>query len=124
MFKILPDKTICITRGDIANLDVSAKLEDGVPYQFHASDVVRFHVYKKNDHADVVIKKDFGVEQDSESVNISLTTEDTRIGDVINKPVEYWYEVVVNPDTAPQTIIGYDDDGPKIYRVFPEGVSE
>ena len=29
MFKILKDKTICITNGDIANFDVFAKLKDG-----------------------------------------------------------------------------------------------
>ena len=124
MFQILKDKTICITRGDIANFDVFAKLKDGNPYVFHVGDIVRFQVFKKKDCTSVVIKKDFNVEAESESVSIYLATEDTRFGEVIHKPVEYWYEVVVNPDTAPQTIIGYDEEGEKIYRMYPEGVSE
>lgn len=124
MFEILADKTICITRGDIADFDVSAKLKDGSFYNFREGDVVRFQVFNKKDCADVKIKKDFDIEAETESVNIHLATEDTRFGEVIHKPVEYWYEVVVNPDTAPQTIIGYDEEGEKIYRVYPEGVSE
>jgi hypothetical protein len=124
MFVILADKTICITRGDIANFDVFAKLKDGKLYKFHAGDVVRFQVFKKKDCSAVVIKKDFAVEAEAESVNIYLGTEDTRFGEVIHKPVDYWYEVIVNPDTAPQTIIGYDEEGEKIYRIYPEGVAE
>lgn len=124
MFGILEDKTICITRGDIADFDVFAKLKDETFYKFHAGDVVRFQVFTKKNCADVKIKKDFNIEAETESVNIHLATEDTRFGEVIHKPVEYWYEVVVNPDTAPQTIIGYDEQGEKIYRVYPEGVSE
>ena len=59
--------------------------------------------------------------KDSESVEIFLSKEDTKIGDVISKPKDYWYEVVVNDDTKPQTIIGYDDDGAKVFKLFPEG---
>ena len=124
MFEILENKTICITRGDIANFDVSAKLKNGDPYVFHKGDVVRFQVFNKKDCTDVKIKKDFYVEAETESVDIYLATEETRFGEVINKPVEYWYEVVVNPDTKPQTIIGYDKESEKIYRMYPEGVSE
>jgi hypothetical protein len=44
-----------------------------------------------------------------------------KIGDVISKHKDYWYEVVLNDDTLPQTIIGYDEDGAKLFRLFPEG---
>ena len=47
MFKILNDKTICVTRGDIADIVVAAKLQNGEPYTFQPSDVVRFAVFKK-----------------------------------------------------------------------------
>lgn len=124
MLEILVDKTICITRGDIASFDVSANTKDGEPYVFQENDVVRFQVFKKKDCAAVVIKKDVVVKEKSNSVTLQLVTEDTRFGEVIHKPVEYWYEVVVNPETAPQTIIGYDEEGEKIFRMYPEGVSE
>ena len=124
MLEILVDKTICITRGDIASFDVSANTKDGEPYVFQEGDVVRFQVFKKKDCAAVMIKKDVVVKEKSNSVTLQLVTEDTRFGEVIHKPVEYWYEVVVNPETAPQTIIGYDEEGEKIFRMYPEGVSE
>ena len=121
MFKILNDKTICLTRGDIADIVVAAKLQNGEPYTFKQGDVVRFAVFKKKECSCVVIQKDAIVETDTTSVTISLTADDTRLDDIISKPVDYWYEIVVNPDTAPQTIIGYDEAGEKIFRLFPEG---
>ena len=58
------------------------------------------------------------------SVDLSLDSTETTIGDIINKPVEYWYEIQLNPDTEPQTIIGYDENGAKIFKLYPEGVKE
>ena len=121
MFKTLNDKTICLTRGDIADIVASAKLQNGEPYTFKPGDVVRFTVVKKKDYSCVMIRKDTIVETDTTSVTISLTADDTRLGDIISKPEDYWYEIVVNPDTAPQTIIGSDEAGDKIFRLFPEG---
>ena len=54
-------------------------------------------------------------------MGVVLTEQDTRIGDVISKPVDYWYEVTLNPYTNPQTFIGYDEDGAKVFKLFPEG---
>ena len=124
MFKILNDKTICLTRGDIANIIVSANLQDGQAYTFQAGDVVRFRVFKKRDCASVVIQKDVEADAETESVTISLSKDDTKIGEIINKPVDYWYEIELNPETEPQTITGYDDDGEKIFRLYPEGESD
>lgn len=69
----------------------------------------------------VVLQKDITVEHESASVDILLTSYETRIGSIINKPIDYWYEVELNPETEAQTIIGYDEDGPKIFRLYPEG---
>ncbi len=121
MFKILNDKTICVTRGDIADIVVAARLQNGEAYTFKSGDVVRFAVFKKKECSCVVIQKDAVVEAEATSVTISLTADDTRLDEIISKPVDYWYEIVVNPDTAPQTIIGYDEAGEKIFRLFPEG---
>jgi ribose 5-phosphate isomerase RpiB len=54
-------------------------------------------------------------------VEIYLDRDDTKIGEVISKPKDYWYSVTLNDDTVPQTIIGYDDDGAKVFKLFPEG---
>ena len=121
MFEILKDKTICLTRGDIANIVVSASLQDGQVYTFHPGDVVRLTVYKKRGCSNVLIQKDVIVEAEAQTATIRLEKEDTRFGDLISTPTDYWYEVELNPDTAPQTIIGYDAAGEKIFRLYPEG---
>lgn len=120
MFNIYEDMSIYVTRGDVVFFTVSAE-ENGMPYIFKKDDVVRVKVFQKKNAKNVVLQKDFIVETEAELVNIFLSGEDTKIGDVISKPVDYWYEVELNPFTNPQTIVGYDDDGAKIFKLFPEG---
>lgn len=121
MFEIQKNNTICLTRGDIANIVVKANLQDGNPYTFNTGDVVRLLVYKRKKCHEVVLKKDVVIAEPSETATISLEKEDTRFGELISEPVDYWYEVELNPDTLPQTIIGYDSLGEKIFRLYPEG---
>lgn len=123
MFVINEDMTIECTRGDVATFSVGANVND-TAYLFRVGDVVRFSVFSKKDCADVVLQKDFTTTEETEVVEVYLTGEDTKIGDTISKPVDYWYEVELNPDTYPQTIIGYDQNGAKVFRLYPEGVKE
>ena len=120
MFVIGSDMTINITRGDAAVFTVSANIGEEA-YQFKKGDIVRFKVFAKKNCSNVVLKKDVTVNAASNTVEISLESKDTKIGEIINKPTDYWYEVELDPDTNPQTIIGYDDDGAKIFKIFPEG---
>lgn len=120
MFVINEDKTMQLTRGDAAVFSVGANV-GGVAYTFKVGDVVRFKVFEKKDCAEVVLQKDITVEDETGAVEIALDGDETTIGDVISKPTDYWYEVELNPETYPQTIIGYDEDGPKVLRLFPEG---
>ena len=120
MFVINDDLSINITRGDAAAFSVGAYISD-TEYTFNVGDVVRFKVFGKKDCADVVLKKDFVVETETDKVLISLDSDETKMGGVISKPTEYWYEVELNPDTYPQTIIGYDENGAKVFTLYPEG---
>ena len=92
-------------------------------YRFKTGDIVRMTIYGKKDAENVVMQKDFPVFEEADSLPIFLGEEDTRIGSVISKPVDYWYEIELNPDTYPQTIIGYDESGAKVFRMYPEGDS-
>ena len=121
MFSINNDKSMHLTRGDIAIIEIGASKSEIEDYTFKEGDIVRFRVFEKNHYENVVIQKDVTVESETTSVDISLYKEDTKIGELINKPKDYWYEVELNPDTSPQTIIGYDVDGPKLFRLYPEG---
>lgn len=120
MFYISDDLTINITRGDSAVLSVSATISD-TSYEFKPDDVIRLKVFARKDCSDVVLQKDITVTEATSAVEIALTSEETTIGEVISKPTDYWYEVELNPETKPQTIIGYDDDGAKVFKLFPEG---
>lgn len=121
MFTINDDKSIHLTRGDIAIIEVGINKSENEQYIFKVGDIVRFSVFEKSHYDRLVIKKDVLVEKESPTVDISLYKDDTKIGDLINKPKDYWYEIELNPDTYPQTIIGYDTDGPKLFRLYPEG---
>lgn len=122
MFKINnEDLTIYCTRGDALSFSLYAD-KDGENYIFQPDDVVRFRIYGKKAAEEVLLQKDFTVGDEArEYVPIYLTGEDTRIGDIISKPTDYWYEIELNPDTDPQTIVGYDEDGAKVFKLFPEG---
>lgn len=122
MFIVNNDCSINITRGDIGAIEVSMLTEEGTEHIFKKGDVVRFNVHERKRPDHVVILKDILVDEDTSVVVISLGRDDTKIGELISKPVNYWYEIELNPDTVPQTIIGYDEEsGPKIFRLFPEG---
>ena len=124
MFIVKSDGSIDATRGDIGAFEVGIKSPEGTDYVFKSGDVVRFNVHERNHPERVVLDKRVTVDVETTTVVISLSREDTKIGDYINKPIIYWYEVELNPDTTPQTFIGYDSDGPKIFTLFPEGADE
>ena len=125
MFKIDKEtKQIYITRGDIMSIIFSAKDSEGTDYEFDVGDVIRFGVFPRKSYETPVLQKDIEVDEKTESVTIPLTAQDTTIGEIINKPVDYWYEIQLNPDTDPQTIIGYDDNGAKLFTLLPEGEKE
>lgn len=121
MFTINSDKSIYLTRGDIATIQIEANTSDNQPYVFKVGDVIRLKILEKGKCDVIVLQKDIVVDIESPSVEIYLSSNDTRIGELIHKPKDYWYEVELNPETTPQTIIGYDASGPKIFRLYPEG---
>lgn len=120
MFLLNEDLSIYGTRGDIMFFGVSA-YDDGEQYEFQAGDVVRFKVYAKKAADNVVLQKDFPVTEATKTVEIFLSEDDTKFGEVISKPTDYWYEVELNPGENPQTIIGYDEEGAKVFKLYPEG---
>lgn len=109
------------TRGDILPLGISTTNDDGSDYIFEVGDVVRFSIYKQGDCGCVELQKNVVVSEATKEVLIDLTKEDTKIGELISEPVVYNYEVELNPDTRPQTIIGYTvKDGAKLFTLTPE----
>lgn len=120
MFKINEDLSIYLTRGDVACFYVGLEM-DGKDYTFRQGEVIRLNVFEKKSCDCVVLQKDFYAEEEKKRVEVLLSKKDTTIGDHISKPKDYWYEVILNPGEYEETVIGYDEDGAKVLRLFPEG---
>lgn len=114
MLKI-DNNSISITRGDVASLDLK------IPnYIFQVGDKIEFRVYqKKGLDKEYVLKKQVDITEETDTAVIQLTSEDTSLGEYENKIITYWYEIELNDST---TVIGYDDDGAKLFNLYPEGV--
>ena len=124
MAKVSLNYDIETNRGDMLPLTIRANNEkDKTPYIFQVNDVVRFKIMKKKQCDEVVLQKDVKVTEVCESVQMIIPSEEMKIGEIINKPVDYWYEVELNPDTPHTvTILGYTKEkGPKILSLTPEG---
>lgn len=128
MFRIDENtKQIQLTRGDVAPITIFAKNKDNTDYEFKKGDIVRFKIYERSNCNNVVLQKDIEVKVASTKVDMKLTKEETKIGDLINEDVDYWYEVKLNPETNPKTIIGYEmfpgtnKAWEKIFKLLPEG---
>ena len=113
------DKTIHINRGDRCTFKVYVlDKKTRERYTFRAGSKVTFAVVPNKGYTTgEVLRKDVYVTEDGEEVEITLTAEDTKIGEMIDKKVTFWYNVVVNDDL---TIIGSDEDGEKRFILYPE----
>lgn len=110
--KINADKSIEINRGDEGTIVLKNKSGN-----FEVGDTIKFSVVEKKNYNKVVLQREYTVSEQSDSFNIVLESEDTRIGEIISKPVVYWYEIEYNGN---QTLIGYDDKGAKEFILYPE----
>lgn len=116
MFKITGN-TIYLTRGDTCTIGMSLK-----DYIFQPGDIIEFKVYAENElNKAPVLSQTVVVDTECESVDIELPSEKTKIGDIVNEPVEYWYEIELNGN---QTPFCYDENGPKILMLYPEGADK
>lgn len=124
MFYMDKDKrNIYVTRGDMLPLTIDATNEDKTPYKFVKDDVIRIKVMEAGNVSNVLVQKDFTVEEETTTVDIDLTSEETKIGDLINEPEEYWYEIELNPEEDnTNTIVGYENKkGAALFTLLPEG---
>lgn len=112
------DKEIRINRGD--RLLIEFSIDNGYDkYTFKDGDKIKFSIYKKKElDKPPVLQKVLEPTVGSNSVDIDVSGEDMKIGEMASKPIEYWYEIELNGDS---TIIGYDNDGAKKLILYPEG---
>lgn len=115
----ITNSMIEINRGDELSLSLSLKQDSGTTYTFVEGDKVVFSLYNKGKmNEKAIIVKEVNATPGQTSITISLTSEETKIGELINKPVEYWYEIELNDRF---TVVGYDEEGAKKFILYPEG---
>lgn len=114
-------KQLQINRGDSTTLKISAKDSNGDDYTFSVGERVKLAITERKNEDNVVFSKIVDVDTQGTYVNIPISSSDTKIGDTINKPVIYWYEISLLTNSGEvQTIIGYDEEGAKEFVLNPE----
>ena len=125
----IEDNTIKITRGDASSEDINKltikfPIGDNQYYEFKPTDKISFVVFDKKGYTkNEILKKEFtlsslGYSENTTTLEINLTAQDTKKFPLKNKAMTYWYDIYLN-DT--QTILGFDDDGAKKLIVYPRG---
>lgn len=109
---------IYTTRGDDLSLDFKISTELG-EYTFEPGDVVRIGIYRERKmNQDAVLIKEFKIEESTPICHILISGEDMKLGNLINMPKNYWYEIILNDDL---TVVGYSKKSPAILTLLPEG---
>lgn len=124
MLIIENENEIHINRGDTGNIDFMIPLCNNKRYMFNVGDKLTFDVYEKKGYdKSPVLHKEIEIEEQKDIATFNLTEDDTTIGEVINKPVDYWYEIQYHnkSENSNETVLGYDLDGEKLFRLYPEG---
>ena len=116
MFKIEGD-TIHLTRGD--KCIIGFEIEG---YIFQVGDEIRFNVYEEEGmNKKPLLTKTVKVTEECTVLPIPLTSQQTKFGPMENESKIYWYEIEKKGDETP---LGYDENGPKLLILYPEGADE
>lgn len=110
----IKNKNIYVNRGDAVNIQLACNNAN-----FEPGNYVKFYIMTENDCEDVLLTKTFNVTELTNTVDITLTSTETRsIGEAFKTGYKtYWYEVELNGEN---TLVGYDDNGPKLFILYPE----
>ena len=109
-------KTILANRGDRGTIKLI-----NTNGSFKVGDKIKFSIIDKDNYNNVIFQKIFTVIEESSEFYLTLTSDNTRIGDIISKQVVYNYEIEYNDD---RTLIGYDRFKGKKFILFPEAANE
>lgn len=110
MYKII-NNHIHVTRGSSFSIKLKSKK------QLNVGDIFTFSIVEKGKYNNILFQKSYEVLEESDTMYLSFSDDDTRFDSVISKPKVYWYEIEYN---GKQMAIGYDDDGPKQFILYPE----
>lgn len=113
--------TIKAYRGASGYIRVSKTDDDGNIEQFAANDVITLTVKNNFGESTPILRKQLTVESACDYVDITISATETKsMSELISEPVEFEYDINVN-GAENTTIIGHDDSGAKIWKLYPSG---
>lgn len=117
MLKI-KNKNIYLNRGDAVNIQVACNNAT-----FEANDYIKFYIMEQDKSSNVLFEKKFTIAAESNTVDIVLTADETKsICSAFDSGYKaFWYEIEYNDSI---TLMGYDDNGPKLFIMYPEAISK
>lgn len=105
-------KEITINRGDRGTIILTNTLGN-----FKVGDKLKFSIIDKGNYKNLVFQKTYTVTEEGTKFYLTLTSEDTRFGEIISREKVYWYEIDYNDGN---TLIGYDKNKGKKFVLYPE----
>lgn len=115
MFRI-KNNEFHVTRGDRGSFNISFE-----NYEFKIGDTIELNIYNEDGLDQEPIKtKTLEIAAAGPTATMELLGSDTQIGDPITERATYWYEIVLNGD---QTPLCYDENGPKLFYIYPGGIN-
>ena len=113
----IDNKEISLSKGDrgVIQFDIT---QDGEPVTLETSDKVTMSIYSEENldkEPLQVLNAEINVDDNIAEIPIIETSTDFVPED--NMPFNYWYQIEWNDNV----MIGYDKEGPKIFRVYPQG---
>ena len=123
MFKI-ENNNMYLNRGDSAIIRIENETST-----FEVGDIVKFSIMKRNNCNLVLFQKTYTVEdelEDNRVFEISLTPDDSKsfCPSIKTNFQTFWYEIELQSGDVINTLLGYDENGPKEFVVYPEAASE
>lgn len=113
--------TIKVFRGDSGHFDISKTDSEGNIEQFKQGDKVILSVKENFGEKNVLLRKTIPVNEDCDKVEFPISEEESiSLTDLISEPMDFEYDVKVK-GVESSTIIGHDDSGAKIFKVYPTG---
>jgi len=111
MYRIV-NKNIFLNRGEPLTIHLVNKSDN-----FRAGDILTFYICKKGNYQDILFSKDFEIEENTDTIDMKLTEEETKLGDPIKVGyITYWYTIKLNGGTV---LVGSETKGEKLFVLYP-----
>lgn len=113
-------KEISLNKGDSGIIKINI-MEGEESLILEATDNISLMIYKEEnlDKEPLKVIKAM-IDEENNVANITINEDTTSFVEEDNEPFNYWYQIEFNDNV----IIGYDKEGPKIFRVYPSGKGE